>query len=222
MVKAPSRTLLGAAAVVVFAAVAAIATAGDTAVPPGVHSGVVTACVEPATKGNRATSGDLNVLVCLKGARRISWNIRGPRGVRGLAMPAGPGRSGRSRWSRWSTGRSRAGRPGGRPGRGRRQGRHRPRRRRGSTRAGRAGTRVWRCGCRREARGYDDDVGGVLDNTRVARRRHGRRLVPVVVQPCPGTLRGCRESGGAVGQCGHGRVLPAPLAHARPHGQSAS
>src|SRR3954469_18486541 len=88
MVKSPSTTLLVGAAVVVFAAVAAIATAADSAVP-GVHNGVVTACVEPPTKGNRATSGDLNVLVCLKGARRISWNVRGPRGVRGLAGPAG-------------------------------------------------------------------------------------------------------------------------------------
>jgi hypothetical protein len=89
MVKSPSTTLLVGAAVVVFGAVAAIATAGDSAVP-GVHNGVVTACIEPPTKGNRATSGDLNVLVCLKGARRISWNIRGPRGVRGLRGLAGP------------------------------------------------------------------------------------------------------------------------------------
>src|SRR3954449_3852536 len=88
MVKSPSTTLLVGAAVVVFGAVAAIATAGDSAVP-GAHNGVVTACIEPPTKGNRATSGDLNVLVCLKGERRISWNVRGPRGVRGLAGPAG-------------------------------------------------------------------------------------------------------------------------------------
>jgi Collagen triple helix repeat (20 copies) len=95
MVKSPSTKLLAAAAAVVFAAVAAIATAGDTAAPPGVHNGVVTACVEPPTKGNKSTSGDLNVLVCLKGARRISWNIRGPRGLRGVAGPAGaPGAQG--------------------------------------------------------------------------------------------------------------------------------
>ena len=45
---------------------------------PGVHNGVVTACVEPATKANKATSGDLNVLACLKGATKISWSITGP------------------------------------------------------------------------------------------------------------------------------------------------
>ena len=63
--------------------------AGNTTHRPGVHNGVVTACFEPPTKGNRATSGDLNVLVCLKGARKISWNIRGPRGLRGLPGAAG-------------------------------------------------------------------------------------------------------------------------------------
>ena len=63
-----------------FAAVTAIAGASNTQHRPGIHNGVITTCVEPATKGNRTTSGDLNLLVCLKGARRISWNIRGPRG----------------------------------------------------------------------------------------------------------------------------------------------
>ena len=63
---------------------------------PGIHNGVITACVEPPTKGNRATSGDLNFLVCLKGARKVSWNVRGPRGLRGptgaqgAQGPAGP------------------------------------------------------------------------------------------------------------------------------------
>lgn len=64
-----------------------VASAKTGAGPPaGVHNGVVTACVEPPTKGNKATSGDLNLIVCAKGARKISWNIRGPRG---LAGPAG-------------------------------------------------------------------------------------------------------------------------------------
>jgi hypothetical protein len=63
--------------------------AGRTQVP-GVHNGVITACVEPPVKGNRATSGDLNVLVCLKGARKISWNIRGPRGLVGPKGAPGP------------------------------------------------------------------------------------------------------------------------------------
>ena len=89
MVRSPSTKLLAAAVVVSFASVTAIAGAGNTTHRPGVHNGVVTACFEPPTKGNRATSGDLNVLVCLKGARKISWNIRGPRGLRGLPGPAG-------------------------------------------------------------------------------------------------------------------------------------
>ena len=84
MVRSRSTKLLAAALVVAFASVTAIAGASNTTHRPGVHNGVVTACFEPPTKGNRATSGDLNVLVCLKGARKISWNIRGPRGLRGL------------------------------------------------------------------------------------------------------------------------------------------
>ena len=88
MVKSPSTKLLAAAVVVAFAAVASIAGASDTA-RPGVHNGVITACVEPPTKGNKATSGDLNVVVCLKGARRISWSIRGPKGPAGPAGSAG-------------------------------------------------------------------------------------------------------------------------------------
>ena len=63
LIKSPSTKLLAAAAVVVFAVVAAIAGASNTATP-GVHNGVVTACVEPVTKGNKATSGDLNMLHC--------------------------------------------------------------------------------------------------------------------------------------------------------------
>jgi hypothetical protein len=90
MANSPGRNWLLAAAVVVSSiAVASIASA-DSSQRPGVHNGVVTACVEPLTKGNRATSGDLNVLVCLKGYKKISWNIRGPRGLRGPAGPAGP------------------------------------------------------------------------------------------------------------------------------------
>jgi len=84
-----SNRLVWAAVVFLFAAVASLAAA-DSTVKPGVHNGIVTACVEPATKGNRATSGDLNVVVCLKRARQISWNIRGPKGPAGPAGPAGP------------------------------------------------------------------------------------------------------------------------------------
>src|SRR5262245_8211510 len=101
MMKSPATKLLAAAAVGVFAVVATIAAASDTktvsnAQTPGVHNGVITACVEPPTKGNKATSGDLNFLVCLKGARKISWNIRGPKGpagppgAQGAQGPAGP------------------------------------------------------------------------------------------------------------------------------------
>src|SRR3954452_9236558 len=89
MLKSPSTKVLAAAVVVAFAAVVSIAGASTTA-RPGVHNGVVTACVEPPTKGNRATSGDLNLVVCLKGARQISWSIRGPRGGAGPAGSAGP------------------------------------------------------------------------------------------------------------------------------------
>lgn len=85
----PSTKLLAVAAVVSFAVVATVAGASNTA-REGIHNGVITACVEPPTKGNRATSGDLNFLICLKGARKISWNIRGIRGPAGAAGKAGP------------------------------------------------------------------------------------------------------------------------------------
>src|SRR4051794_34804690 len=82
--------LLALAVLVACVAAASIASANSTVVPQaGVHNGVITVCIEPPTKGNRSTSGDLNLLVCLKGARRISWNVRGPRGVRGLAGAQG-------------------------------------------------------------------------------------------------------------------------------------
>ena len=125
MVRSPSTKLLAAAGVVMFATVATIAGAGNTQ-QPGVRNGVITACVEPPTKGNRATSGDLNVLVCLKGARRISWNIRGPRGLPGAKGATRGGWPGRC-----------AGRPGRRPGRW--AGRPRTSRSRGSARPGRPG-----------------------------------------------------------------------------------
>ena len=84
--KSPSTKLMAAAAVVVFAVVAAIATASDTATP-GVHNGVITACIEPVTQGNAATSGDLNMLQCVKGAKKISWSIKGPAGPEGAKGP---------------------------------------------------------------------------------------------------------------------------------------
>ena len=42
---------------------------------------MVTACVEPPTQGNRATSGDLNVLVCLRGARNDLLEHPGAKGA---------------------------------------------------------------------------------------------------------------------------------------------
>jgi hypothetical protein len=91
--KSPSRTLLVVIVVVVFAVVAAVAAASNaqparSARTPGIHNGVITACIEPPTNANKATSGDLNMVRC-KAARKISWNIRGPRGLRGPAGPAG-------------------------------------------------------------------------------------------------------------------------------------
>lgn len=87
--KSPSTRLLVVAVVVLFAVVTAIAGASNTA-RPGVHNGVITACVEQLKKGNKSTSGDLKLFACPKGARHISWNIRGPRGPAGSAGPAGP------------------------------------------------------------------------------------------------------------------------------------
>src|SRR3954452_20701328 len=88
------KWLVAAAALGAFVAVASLASAGGKAPPGGVRNGVVTACVEPPTRGNRATSGDLNMIVCVKGARRISWNIRGPRWPAGPASAGGQGPAG--------------------------------------------------------------------------------------------------------------------------------
>ena len=88
MVRSPSTKLLAAGAGVLFAAVATIAGASNTQ-RPGVHNGVVTVCVEPPTKGNKATSGDLKLFGCVNGERTISWNIRGPRGDQGPAGAKG-------------------------------------------------------------------------------------------------------------------------------------
>ncbi len=89
MMGSSSTVRLAAAAVVLFAVIASVAGASNTATP-GVHNGVVTACVEPATKGNEATSGDLKLSGCPKGSRQISWNISGPKGANGANGSAGP------------------------------------------------------------------------------------------------------------------------------------
>jgi Collagen triple helix repeat (20 copies) len=86
--KAPRRTWIAASTAVV-SLIAVVSLASAAGPPAGVHNGVVTACVEPPTKGNKATSGDLNLVVCAKGARKISWNVRGRRGVAGPPGPAG-------------------------------------------------------------------------------------------------------------------------------------
>src|SRR5579862_3055845 len=87
--RAPSTKLLAVAGVVLFAVVAGIAGAG-LVTKPGVHNGVITACIEPVTQGNAATSGDLNMFHCAKGAKTLSWNIRGPVGPEGAKGPEGP------------------------------------------------------------------------------------------------------------------------------------
>ena len=89
MMKPPSTKLMAVAAVVVFAVVAGIAGA-SIFVKPGVHNGVITACIEPVTQGNPATSGDLNMFHCAKGAKRLSWNIKGPAGPEGAKGAEGP------------------------------------------------------------------------------------------------------------------------------------
>jgi hypothetical protein len=87
--KPPSTKLLAVPGVVLLAVVAAIAGASNTLLP-GVHNGVITACIEPVTQGNEATSGDLNMFHCAKGAKRLSWSITGPTGPQGAAGPEGP------------------------------------------------------------------------------------------------------------------------------------
>ena len=78
---------LVAGVVVAFGTIASLASASGS-VTPGVHNGVITVCIEPATKGNKATSGDLNVVHC--GRKTLTWNIRGPKGAQGPVGPAGP------------------------------------------------------------------------------------------------------------------------------------
>ncbi len=87
--KSRSPKLVATAAVVAFAVAAGIAGASIFG-KPGVHNGVITACIEPVTKGNAATSGDLNMLNCAKGAKNLSWNIKGPAGPEGAKGPEGP------------------------------------------------------------------------------------------------------------------------------------
>jgi hypothetical protein len=116
MRRSASTRLMAVAAVVVFATVAAIAAASNDQLP-GIHNGVITACVEPPTKGNKATSGDLNFLACLKGARKISWNITGPRGPAGPAGPPGAqGPAGSGSGSQGPAGPAGAPGPAGVPG----------------------------------------------------------------------------------------------------------
>ncbi len=87
--KPPSTRLLAVAGVVVFAVVVAVAAASNTLLP-GVRDGVITACIEPVTQGNEATSGDLNMFHCAKGAKRLSWSITGPAGQEGANGSEGP------------------------------------------------------------------------------------------------------------------------------------
>ena len=105
--KSPSTKLMAAAAVVVFVVVAGIAGA-SVFVKPGVHNGVITACIEPVTQGNAATSGDLNMFHCAKGAKQLSWHIKGPAGqagAKGAEGAEGGGRPCRCSWQPRSHGR---------------------------------------------------------------------------------------------------------------------
>ena len=89
MLESPSKKLLAVVGVAVFAVFAVVAGAGVPSTP-GVHNGVVTACVEPHTQGNQATSGDLKLSDCPKGAKQITWNVSGPKGPKGPKGQAGP------------------------------------------------------------------------------------------------------------------------------------
>jgi hypothetical protein len=80
---------VAALAAAAFVAVVSLASA-DSALRPGVKNGVITACVEPLTKGQRFTSGDLNFIRCAGGAKQVSWNIRGRRGLIGRTGATGP------------------------------------------------------------------------------------------------------------------------------------
>ena len=90
MAKSRPRTrLVAALAAAAFVAVVSLASA-DSTLRPGVKNGVITACVEPLTKGQRFTSGDLNFIRCAGGAKQVSWNIRGRRGLIGRTGATGP------------------------------------------------------------------------------------------------------------------------------------
>ena len=98
MAKSRRRTrLVAALAAAAFVAVVSLASA-DSTLRPGVKNGVITACVEPLTQGQRFTSGDLNFIRCAGGAKQVSWNIRGRRGLIGPRGATGPqGATGRDR-----------------------------------------------------------------------------------------------------------------------------
>jgi hypothetical protein len=76
------KRLMAAVAAVTFIAVVSLASADSTR-RPGIRNGVITACVEPLTKGQPYTSGDLNFIRCAGRAKQVSWNIRGRRGLTG-------------------------------------------------------------------------------------------------------------------------------------------
>ena len=97
MAKLPTATWkLVAGAVLAFGTIASLASASGS-VKPGVHNGVITVCIEPPTKGNKATSGDLNVIHC--SFKKLSWNI--PSAAPAQQAPKGRqgGWSGRSGWT---------------------------------------------------------------------------------------------------------------------------
>ena len=125
--KPPPTKALAATAVVVFARGRRDCySQRHDALPGRVHNGVITACVEPPTKGNKATSGDLNFLVCLKGARESLLEHQGAEGTSrrgGFEPRPWRGRDAQVRRSRRPCRPRRLGRFGPGPGRPGRSGR---------------------------------------------------------------------------------------------------
>ena len=109
MVRSPSTKLLAAAGVVLFATVATIAGAGNTQ-QPGVRNGVITACIEPPTKGNQGHIRRPERVGLLEGREEDLVERPRAEGTRRSEGRAGGSRPGRR------AGRPRAGRPSG-PGR---------------------------------------------------------------------------------------------------------
>ena len=81
MARSRRRTrLVAVLAVAAFVAVVSLASA-DSTLRPGVKNGVITACVEPLTQGQRFTSGDLNFIRCAGGRQADLLEHQGSAGT---------------------------------------------------------------------------------------------------------------------------------------------